>query len=144
MNKRKIVVSSLMASGLLLIAVCGFNNMSKQERKADAAVVDASITEELTSKRTKFTKQYLLSDGSFLANSFSMPVHYKKNGKWKEIDTTLVSTKSKKNYKTKSTSLGITVAKKANQKAEITWKRGSAKLSVALKGKKVKDRKSVV
>ncbi|WP_418434307.1 DNRLRE domain-containing protein, partial [Anaerotignum lactatifermentans] len=99
---------------------------------------------ELTSKRTKFTKQYLLSDGSFLANSFSMPVHYKKNGKWKEIDTTLVSTKSKKNYKTKSTSLGITVAKKANQKAEITWKRGSAKLSVALKEKKVKAKKAAI
>lgn len=140
----KRVICGILAGTFAFAGIWGFHSISDVERKADAAVVDASITEELTSKRTKFTKQYLLSDGSFLANSFSMPVHYKKNGKWKEIDTTLVSTKSKKNYKTKSTSLGITVAKKANQKAEITWKRGSAKLSVALKGKKVKAKKAAV
>lgn len=140
----KRVICGILAGTFAFAGIWGFHSISDVERKADAAVVDASITGELTSKRTKFTKQYLLSDGSFLANSFSMPVHYKKNGKWKEIDTTLVSTKSKKNYKTKSTSLGITVAKKANQKAEITWKRGSAKLSVALKGKKVKAKKAAV
>lgn len=140
----KRVICGILAGTFAFAGIWGFHSISDVERKADAAVVDASITEELTSKRTKFTKQYLLSDGSFLANSFSMPVHYKKNGKWKEIDTTLVSTKSKKNYKTKSTSLGITVAQKANQKAEITWKRGSAKLSVALKGKKVKAKKAAV
>ena len=140
----KRVICGILAGTFAFAGIWGFHSISDVERKADAAVVDASITEELTSKRTKFTKQYLLSDGSFLANSFSMPVHYKKNGKWKEIDTTLVWTKSKKNYKTKSTSLGITVAQKANQKAEITWKRGSAKLSVALKGKKVKAKKAAV
>ena len=140
----KRVICGILAGTFAFAGIWGFHSISDVERKADAAVVDASITEELTSKRTKFTKQYLLSDGSFLANSFSMPVHYKKNGKWKEIDTTLVSTKSKKNYKTKSTSLGITVAKKANQKAEITWKRGSAKLSVALKEKKVKAKKAAI
>lgn len=140
----KRVICGILAGTFAFAGIWGFHSISDVERKAGAAVVDASITEELTSKRTKFTKQYLLSDGSFLANSFSMPVHYKKNGKWKEIDTTLVSTKSKKNYKTKSTSLGITVAKKANQKAEITWKRGSAKLSVALKGKKVKAKKAAI
>lgn len=101
---------------------------------------EASVQSELLEKRGKFTRQFLLSDGSFLANSYSMPVHYKKAGKWQEIDTTFVK-KNQKSYKTKSTSLGITVAKKANKKAEITWKRGSAKLSLALNGKKVKSKK---
>lgn len=103
---------------------------------------EAVVQEELTAKRTRFTKQFILSDGSFLVNSYSMPVHYKgtsKSGKWKEIDTTLV--KTKKGYKTKSTRIGLTVAKKANKKAEVTWKRGTAKLSVALQEKKIKGKK---
>ena len=79
----KRVICGILAGTFAFSGIWGFHSISDVERKADAAVVDASITEELTSKRTKFTKQYLLSDGSFLANSFSMPVHYKKNGKWK-------------------------------------------------------------
>lgn len=110
------------------------------EKVAEITRGEADITEELTSKRTKFTKQYVLSDGSFLANSYSMPVHYKKRGKWKEINTTLVKS-GKKNYKTKSTDLRITVAKKANKKAEISVKRGSYKLSFALQGKKIKAKR---
>ena len=134
------MVSSLLAGTLAVTSVCSTDILDKKESKADAAVVNASVVEELTAKRTRFVKQFVMSDGSFLANSYSMPVHFKKDGVWKEINTTLVSTKNKKNYKTKATSLGIAVAKKANQKAEITLKRGTAKLSVALKGKKVKPK----
>ena len=105
------------------------------EKVAEITRGEADITEELTARRSKFTRQYVLTDGSFLANSYSMPVHYKKGGRWKEINTTLVKS-GKKNYKTSSTDLRITVAKKANKKAEITMKRGSHKLSLALQGKR--------
>ncbi len=110
------------------------------EKVAEITRGEADITEEYIAGRTKFTKKYALSDGSFLANAYSMPVHYKKGGKWKEINTTLVKA-GKKNYKTRSTDLRITVAKKANKKAEVTMKRGSYKLSVALQGKKIKAKK---
>lgn len=104
---------------------------------------EAAVQEELMAKRTKFTKQFVLSDGSFLANSYSMPVHYKKSGRWKEINTTLVK-KNPTMYKTKTTSLGITVAKRANTKAEVIWKRGKSRLSLALQGKKVKAHKAKI
>lgn len=104
---------------------------------------EAAVQEELMAKRTKFTKQFVLSDGSFLVNSYSMPVHYKKSGRWKEINTTLVK-KNPTMYKTKTTSLGITVAKKANTKAEVIWKRGKSRLSLALQGKKVKACKAKI
>ena len=58
-----------------------------------------------------------MSDGSYTAAVYSMPVHYKKNGTWKEIDTTLVKS-GKKNYKTKATDLSIKVSKKANKKSQ--------------------------
>ena len=112
-------------------------NLDAAEKVTEITRGEAQITEELTAKRTKFTKQYVLSDGSFLANSYSMPVHYKKGGSWKEINTTLVKS-GKKNYRTSSTDLRITVAKKANKKAEVTMKRGSCKLSLALQGKNIK------
>ncbi|MCM1223570.1 MAG: DNRLRE domain-containing protein [Lachnospiraceae bacterium] len=134
---------------ILALALAG---MSKQdtpqdsdaaEKTAEITRGEAGITEEMTSRRTKFTKQYALSDGSFLANSYSMPVHYKKGGTWREIDTTLVKS-GKKKYKTRSTGLRITAARKANKKAEITLKRGSYKLSFALQGKKVKAKKAKI
>ena len=113
------------------------------EKVAEITRSEADVTEELTARRTKFTKQYVLSDGSFLANSYSMPIHYKKGGRWKEINTTLVKS-GKKNYKTSSTDLRITVAKKANKKAEVTMKRGSHKLSLALQGKNIKAKKVTI
>ncbi len=144
-NHKKVIVTAMFSAIIFTIIYA----VSVQEKTgADAAGRiteithgEATVLHELTNKRTKFTRQYALSDGSFLANSYSMPVHYKKGGKWKEINTTLISAKKNKNYYTKSTSLHITVAKRANQKSEIAWKRGSAKLSIALKGKKIKAKR---
>lgn len=91
----------------------------------------------MTEKRNSFVKQFALSDGSFTAVAYSMPVHYKKKGVWKEINTTLVKS-GKKQYKTKSTDLSIKVSKKANKKSMISLKRGSDCLSWSLNGKKMK------
>lgn len=133
-----IIVLALMVTSLSMYDIP--QDSDAAEKVVEITSGEADITEELTAGRTKFTKKYALSDGSFLANSYSMPVHYKKGGRWKEINTTLVKS-GKKNYKTSSTDLRITVAKKANKKAEVTLKRGSYKLSLALQGKKIKAKK---
>ena len=103
----------------------------------------AAVTEELTAKRSKFVKQFALSDGSFTAATYSMPIHYKKNGRWKEINTTLVKS-GKTKYKTKATDLSIKVSKKANKKSVVSLKRGKTSLSIALKGKKLKQSKAKI
>lgn len=77
----------------------------------NTGTAQATVTEELTAKRSKFVKQFALSDGSFTATIYSMPIHYKKNGRWKEINTTLVKS-GKTKYKTKATDLSIKVSKK--------------------------------
>ena len=92
------------------------------------------LPKELINKRNRFLKQFALSDGSFTAVAYSMPVHYKKKGVWKEIDTTMKKV-GKKKYQTKSTDLTIQVSKKSNKKSVITLKRGSNSISWALKGK---------
>ena len=135
-GNRKVIISGVLAGALLFASVSEIN-LTKNEIKADAVSVKADITKELTEKRNSFVKQFALSDGSFTAVAYSMPVHYKKKGVWKEINTTLVKS-GKKQYKTKSTDLSIKVSKKANKKSMISLKRGSACLSWSLNGKKMK------
>ena len=135
-GNRKVIISGVLAGALLFASVSEIN-LTKNEIKVDAVSVKADITKELTEKRNSFVKQFALSDGSFTAVAYSMPVHYKKKGVWKEINTTLVKS-GKKQYKTKSTDLSIKVSKKANKKSMISLKRGSACLSWSLNGKKMK------
>ncbi|MCI8339884.1 MAG: hypothetical protein HFH62_14630, partial [Lachnospiraceae bacterium] len=152
MNQRKkTIISSLLAGILVLTSIFSSNLLINNEKKAgavsadaastDTVKVNASITGEIIGKRTKFVKQFAMSDGSYTAATYSMPVHYKKSGKWKEIDTTLVKS-GKKKYKTKATDLSIKVSKKANKKSVVSMKRGKTSLSIALKGKKIKAAKA--
>ena len=136
-RKCKQIVGGAAAAALLLSGV-HLPGAAWKEVKADTVSVNAKITKELINKRNRFLKQFALSDGSFTAVAYSMPVHYKKKGVWKEIDTTMKKV-GKKKYQTKSTELTIQVSKKSNKKAVITLKRGSNSISWALKGKKVKS-----
>ena len=145
---KKIMASSVLAVAVMLASNSGIDSMTRQEARADAALsgsagANATITGELAGKRTQFVKQFAMSDGSYTAATYSMPVHYKRNGKWKEIDTTLIKS-GKKNYKTKATDLTIKVSKKANKKSAVSMKRGKTSLSIALKGKKLKAAKAKV
>lgn len=143
---KRCIVSILLVVSFIVSFVSCFDLISEQETKADAAVnnsvpVNATITGEITGKRSKFVKQFAMSDGSYTAAAYSMPVHYKKNGTWKEIDTTLVKS-GKKNYKTIATELSIKLSKKANKKSIVSMKRGKTSLSIAFKGKKLKAAKA--
>ena len=42
-------------------------------------------------KRDRFTKHFLMEDGSYVAAVYEMPVHYEKDGRWEEIDNRLIS-----------------------------------------------------
>lgn len=94
-------------------------------------VPQAAVIEEVVSKRTKFTKDFLMSDGSHLGAVYSMPVGFKKNGVWKEVDTTLLS--RGKFYQTKQTDLSIKFRKKITKKYKtVNLKRGNFRVSFSL------------
>lgn len=137
----KRVMGSLLVGILAITGIWGLSVPSQVDVKADAISENAKITKELTEKRNRFVKEFAMSDGSFTAVTYSMPVHYKKNGKWKEINTTLKQY-GKKSYKTKSMDLSIKVSKKSNEKSDVSLKRDSYKLSWALVGKEVKSVKA--
>ena len=50
---------------------------------------NAVITGELEDQRGEYEKHFRLSDGTFIAAEYSMPVHYNENGIWVDIDNTL-------------------------------------------------------
>ena len=144
---QKGIISGTLVVVLVLTAFVGADFSTRKDAKAgtgtNMGTAQATVTEELTAKRSKFVKQFALSDGSFTATIYSMPIHYKKNGRWKEINTTLVKS-GKTKYKTKATDLSIKVSKKANKKSVVSLKRGKTSLSIALKGKKLKQSKAKI
>lgn len=91
----KTIISGLSAGAFLLASVNITDFTATRETKADAAVAsppvrgEAAVTEELTARRSRFVKQFAMSDGSYTAVTYSMPVHYKaanassKGGTWK-------------------------------------------------------------
>ena len=146
-KSKKTVISGVLAVSMVA-AVCATDSFSGSNKNisfasSDPAAVSIVNTGELPAKRTKFVKQFSMSDGSYTAVTYSMPVHYKKSksGAWKEINTTLVKS-GKKKYKTKATELSIQVSRKANKKSVVSMKRGKTSLSIALKGKKLKAAKA--
>ena len=50
---------------------------------------DAYIVGEAYDARDEFQKDYRLSDGSFIAVEYGVPVHYEKDGEWQDIDNRL-------------------------------------------------------
>ena len=52
---------------------------------------EAAIVGEIADGRTEYSKEFLLSDGLHLATVYPEPVHYMKDGKWTDIDNTLVA-----------------------------------------------------
>jgi hypothetical protein len=57
----------------------------------DKEAVPGKIVEELTDKRTEYTKQFRMDNGLFIAAVYSDPVHYEEDGQWVEIDNTLTA-----------------------------------------------------
>ena len=141
---KKIMISTTLAAAVAVTSILTADFSAEKDAQAGTgSIAKATVTEELTAKRSQFVKQFAMSDGSFIAATYSMPVHYKKNGTWKEIDTTLAKS-GKKNYKTKATDLSIKVSRKANKKSLVSMKRGQNSLSIALKGKKLKKSKAKI
>lgn len=68
-------------------------NMPREDVTTFASDEDfsAEILYEVEEKRDEFTKVYKKNDGSYTAMVSSEPLHFIENGKWTDIDNTLVS-----------------------------------------------------
>ncbi|WP_238882331.1 DNRLRE domain-containing protein [Clostridium sp. YIM B02551] len=56
----------------------------------ETQIKEASVVKELEDKREENKKYFLMDDGTYQAVMYNEPVHYLKDGKWEDIDNTLV------------------------------------------------------
>ena len=58
-----------------------------------------TVVGEVEDLREEDTKHFRLSDGSFIAVSYGMPVHYEdEDGNWEDIDNTIVQNSDTSTY----------------------------------------------
>lgn len=64
--------------------------ISEETASAEATEVpEVYIEGEVTELRSEYEKHYRLTDGSFMAVQYQVPVHYEDDGQWVDIDNTL-------------------------------------------------------
>ncbi len=84
------------------------------------------IIREVTELREESVKHFLCEDGSYIAATYSAPVHYKENGEWKEIDNSLsldrttLSESGKPTYTTKAGGLSVSIPQSFSDGQKIT------------------------
>lgn len=73
--------------------------------------IPVTIVGEEESLRTETEKHFRLSDGSYIAVSYGMPIHYQNAlGEWKDIDNTLSLSSDQTTYTTTNTQFATTFA----------------------------------
>jgi hypothetical protein len=86
----------------------------------------SKIVREVTELREESVKHFLCEDGSYIAATYSAPVHYKENGEWKEIDNrlsldrTTLSESGKPTYTTKAGGLSVSIPQSFSDGQKIT------------------------
>lgn len=99
---------------------------------------DAKIVREVTELREEYVKHFLCEDGSYIAATYSAPVHYKENGEWKEIDNSLsldrtsLSESGKPTYTTKAGGLDVSIPQDFSDEQKITAKNKGYEISFGL------------
>ena len=93
-----LVIVMMLEMGPMQVLATGENDMpdyagtSVSENAAqatDTKIPEVYIEGEVTELRSEYEKHYRLTDGSFMAVQYQVPVHYEDDGQWVDIDNTL-------------------------------------------------------
>ncbi|MBQ7049654.1 MAG: DNRLRE domain-containing protein, partial [Firmicutes bacterium] len=89
----------LISSVLVFALVCQivplgvFAEENAEQIETEEAILEMTeevILEEISDKRTEYSKEFLTNKGNHMAVVYAEAVHYEENGKWKEIDNSLI------------------------------------------------------
>ncbi len=96
----------------------------------------AEIMEETEEKKDAFTKTFTREDGTMVDIISSEPVHFYKDGEWKDIDNTLVNrtVDGKAVFQNKSNNFTATLPQKIEKDSYISIENGESKVSFKLNG----------
>ena len=94
MRKLWFKLCSLLLVAVLLANMLPLQTFAEQLNTEDMSLVNpgadtseketatGKIVEELTDKRTEYTKQFRMDNGLFIAAVYNDPIHYEKDGQW--------------------------------------------------------------
>ena len=110
--------------------------VSAEADTAEVAAEEAraiSVVGEVESLREESTKHFRLSDGSFIAVSYGMPVHYEdENGIWQDIDNTLMTNSSSNTYQLNRTDADVSFSNALTDGTVLTTSIGDVSVSMSL------------
>lgn len=104
----------------------------------DTTEPKAEILAEETSKREQYVKHFRMSDGSYRATQYEVPVHFIQDGEWTDYDNTLVEvdadtedgeTASNKDLTNILADYSVRLSKKTNGKKFVRIEKDGYKLS---------------
>ena len=98
--------------------------------------VEIPITGEIVEKRNAHCKSFRRKDGSMIATVYKDPVHFEKNGVWKEFDNTLISDVSEnlgEVYVNTESNVHVKFAKKAKKNKMVQIEKDDFVLSWGIK-----------
>lgn len=127
-------------NGMQVLAISAVNiyvensylTASETSTEVEETAYNVEVLGEDISRRTENEKHFIMSDGSMTAVMYSEDVHYLKDGKYEEIDTSL--TDGTDEYSIKSSPIDIKFSKKAKENKILTIKNDNFKLTWGLKG----------
>ena len=104
----------------------------------DTTESEAEILAEETSKREQYVKHFRMSDGSYRATQYEVPVHFMQDGEWTDYDNTLVEvdantedgeSASNKDLTNTLADYSVRLSKKINGKKFVRIEKDGYKLS---------------
>ena len=104
----------------------------------DTTESEAEILAEETSKREQYVKHFRMSDGSYRATQYEVPVHFMQDGEWTDYDNTLVEvdantedgeSASNKDLTNTLADYSVRLSKKTNGKKFVRIEKDGYKLS---------------
>lgn len=112
-------------------------NKEEPNQNINSEQLPREIKGEITSQRTRNTKEFMNSDWTTTAAVYPYAVHYMKDGKWQDIDNSLVEsddTDGQKIKENKANDFKVKFANKVNDKKLINIKDDKVDISWSLVG----------
>ena len=119
---------------LIIVLLFGILPVSALQRNVSDSTT-SRIVKEIVEMREESVKYFICEDGSYIAATYSSPVHYEESGKWEEIDNTLtLNTKSGEAVYSTKNGFDVTIPQNLTGGRSITATNKGYTVSFKIKG----------
>lgn len=126
-----ILVIAMLIQMLPVQALATEQEQTSQE--APAVTSDVSVLGEVEELREEDTKHFRLSDGSYIAVSYGVPVHHQgSEGQWMDIDNSLSLNSDSAAYQLNRTDTAVAFQNTLTNGTVLTTSRGNASITMSL------------